>query len=88
MEEEANFWKDDAKINPYERIFVGGFSQGCAISLLYVLSSEKVLGGGIGWSGYLFKSFQLRNHGKIPIIINHGQYDGMVPFKRAVKSYE
>lgn len=67
---------------------MGGFSQGCAVSLLYGLSSDKLLGGAVGWSGHLFQSFDLKNQGKLPLLINHGQYDSMIPFQMAVQSYD
>lgn len=38
---------------PSERIVVGGFSQGCVISLLSGLTSELKLAGIIGCSGWL-----------------------------------
>lgn len=41
---------------PSERIVVGGFSQGCALSLLTGLTSEAKLGGIIGCSGWLVLS--------------------------------
>lgn len=34
---EAEHWKKQNKEDPYKRIFVGGFSQGCAMSLYYGL---------------------------------------------------
>ena len=58
------------------------------MSLLYGLSSDKILGGAIGWSGHLHQSFDLKNLNKLPLFINHGKYDNVVPFKMALKSYE
>ena len=55
---------------------------------MYALTSEKILGGAIGWSGHLFQSFELKNKDKIPLLINHGEHDSMVPFEMAMKSYE
>lgn len=43
------------------KIFVGGFSQGCAVSLLYGLTTKQKLGGVIGYSGFLFTSFDFVN---------------------------
>lgn len=69
VEEEAKFWsekyKNHSKEQIYKRIFVGGFSQGCALSLLYALTSDKLLGGVIGYSGHAFRSFDLKNKGMI-----------------------
>lgn len=88
MEEEADFWRSQ-KIegDVYKRIFVGGFSQGCAISLLWGLSNKIQVGGVIGFSGYLFQSFEIRNAGKIPILLYHGEYDPTIPYKHAMASY-
>lgn len=71
----------------YKRIFVGGFSQGCAISLLFGLSSKQQIGGVIGFSGYLFKSFNLPNLEKVPVLLYHGLLDPTIPFRQAVDSY-
>ena len=89
VEEEKKYWleqKEESEV--YKRIFVGGFSQGCAVSLLYALTTDKILAGAVGWSGHLFQSFELRNVGKIPLLINHGEYDSMIPFEMGRKSYE
>lgn len=37
------------------KVFLGGFSQGCAMSLYSGLVYEKTLGGLIGLSGYFFE---------------------------------
>lgn len=43
---------DEAKIlGGTEKVFIGGFSQGCAISLATFLSYPGVLGGVVGLSG-------------------------------------
>lgn len=42
---------------------MGGFSQGCAMSLLYALTCDNLLGGIIGYSGHVFRSFYLKNKG-------------------------
>jgi lysophospholipase-2 len=44
---------EEAQIIPLERIILGGISQGCATSILALLSSELNLGGFIGWCGFL-----------------------------------
>lgn len=41
----------------------------------------------IGFSGYLFQSFEIRNAGKIPILLYHGEYDPTIPYKHAMASY-
>lgn len=66
---------------------MGGFSQGCAISLLYGLTSKNIVGGVAGLSGYLFRSFEIPNLGKLPVFLEHGSYDNMIPVQVAKKSY-
>jgi predicted esterase len=61
VSDEIKYWKetgikeDDASI--CKRIFIGGFSQGCAVSLCYALSSQRLLAGVVGFSGHLLESF-------------------------------
>lgn len=44
---------EEAQVLPLERIILGGISQGCATTILALLSSEMNLGGFIGWCGFL-----------------------------------
>jgi len=68
VEEEIQYWKEAGVKGSDEdickRIFVGGFSQGCAMSLVYALSGARILGGLVGYSGHLIESFPLKNKGK------------------------
>ncbi|KAK4496924.1 hypothetical protein PRZ48_011373 [Zasmidium cellare] len=79
---------------PPQRIVLGGFSQGCALSLLLDLTSSKYagrLGGIVGLMGYLplaagSKIENMRahaglpvGHGDVPIFLARGQADQMVP---------
>lgn len=45
------------------------------MALLYALTSKKLLAGAIGFSGHPFRSFELVNLGKIPLLIYHGKND-------------
>lgn len=72
-----------------EKIVVGGFSQGCAISLLVGLMSRHAgrLGGVVGLSGYLplaakvAKSVEARgnSNGSTKFFLAHGSRDQLVP---------
>ncbi|KXT09330.1 hypothetical protein AC579_6515 [Pseudocercospora musae] len=79
---------------PSQRIILGGFSQGCALSLLLDLTSKKYagrLGGIVGLMGYLPLANARRiedlrshaglppNHGSVPIFLARGQKDQMIP---------
>lgn len=65
---EIAFWRErgvggsDDEIS--RRVFIGGFSQGCAMSLGYGLTSARLLGGVVGFSGHLFEGLEFRNVGK------------------------
>lgn len=82
---------------PLERIVVGGFSQGCAISLLIGLMSrfKSKLGGVVGLSGYLpligrvSEAMGVRENGDKSTtrwFLAHGSRDQLVP-RRIFTSY-
>ncbi|KAI8994690.1 Phospholipase/carboxylesterase/thioesterase [Pilobolus umbonatus] len=78
---------------PANRIVVGGFSQGCALSLLTGLTSEYKLGGIIGCSGWLFTANKFPALGsdankKTPILMCHGEADATVNTAYGRKSYD
>jgi len=65
-----------------DRIMVGGFSQGCAISLLVGLVGRHrgKLGGVVGLSGYLPSGLvKEKLEGKVNIFLAHGTRDMLVP---------
>ncbi|KAI7902766.1 Phospholipase/carboxylesterase/thioesterase [Cokeromyces recurvatus] len=68
---------------PSNRIIVGGFSQGCVLSLLTGLTSEYKLGAIIGCSGWLglsskFSSLASEANKNTPILMCHGDNDPVV----------
>ncbi|EMC99982.1 hypothetical protein BAUCODRAFT_119543 [Baudoinia panamericana UAMH 10762] len=87
----------DACVNkgiPPQRIVLGGFSQGCALSLITDLVSKKYSGrmaGVVGLCGYLplaegHRLHDLRaiaglppTHGEVPVFLARGQKDMLVP---------
>jgi phospholipase/carboxylesterase len=72
---------------PAERIVLGGFSQGCAITLGAGLRYRHRLGGLVGMSGYMplagttAAERQAANHGT-PVFLAHGRNDGVVTLAR------
>jgi predicted esterase len=77
---------------PPQRIVLGGFSQGCAMSLLTDLTSSKYAGrlaGIVGLMGYLplcdrlpdlrAKAGLPATHGDVPIFLAKGKQDQMIP---------
>ena len=69
-----------------ENVYLGGFSQGCSLSLAtFLLLKEHQLGGVIGLSGMLAlkikdweKEIDLPLKRKTPIFLYHGESDGMI----------
>jgi phospholipase/carboxylesterase len=76
---------------PASRIVLGGFSQGCAMTLLTGLRHPERLAGLIGLSGYLPLAAQTAaerhgaNHGT-PVFMAHGRLDPVIPLARAIAS--
>ncbi|KAM5542330.1 hypothetical protein V8D89_003789 [Ganoderma adspersum] len=82
----------DADI-PANRIVLGGFSQGAAMTLLTGMTSERRLGGLAVLSGWLplrekVKSMLSEHARKIPVFWGHGTADPLVRFDRAKQSLE
>jgi len=76
----------DIKFIP--NIFIGGFSQGAALSLFMGLSSEIKVSGIISLSGYLPKLILKSNFTVPPIIAIHGEGDDIISIKIASDSYK
>jgi len=71
------------------KVFIGGFSQGCAMALHVGLTFEEKLGGIMGFSGYLFPiTKEHEANAKTPIFSSHGKDDPLIPFDLSCKSYE
>jgi len=71
----------------YSKVFLGGFSQGCAMSLYVGLSIPQKLGGIIAYAGYNFEITP-----EIPddrnVIIIHGTKDNIRPWSQVEHTYE
>ena len=66
------------------KIFLGGFSQGAAMSLIAGLKYPLKLGGIIMLSGWIFKNTDLLNYSlNLPIFIGHGDKDKVVLYENA-----
>jgi phospholipase/carboxylesterase len=79
--------REIARGMPARRIVLGGFSQGCAITLAAGLRFGQRLGGLVGMSGYvpLAANTAAERHtanADVPVFIAHGQRDGIVPMAR------
>ena len=76
---------------PARRIVLGGFSQGCAMTLVAGLRYPQRLAGLLGMSGYLplASSTAADRHAAnadVPVFLAHGQRDGVIGLDRAVAS--
>jgi phospholipase/carboxylesterase len=76
---------------PAHRIVLGGFSQGCAMTLLAGLRYPRRLGALVGMSGYLplAASTAAERHDAnalVPIFMAHGRRDPMIALDRAQAS--
>ena len=76
---------------PPEKVILAGFSQGGAIVLQTALRYPKKLAGVMALSTYLPLASTLaaeRNpaNARIPIFMAHGQYDDIIPIRRAQES--
>ena len=73
----------------YDKIFIGGFSQGACLSLDFAYTFEKKIGGVIACSGILFYQTEIKKENKdINVFIAHGKYDKVINFDVSMKSYE
>jgi len=78
---------------PSEKIIIGGFSQGAAMSFYLGLKYHKKLGGIAALSGYLpLKDMLIRSIKndliKIPIFMAHGLYDNVIDIEIADSSFK
>jgi phospholipase/carboxylesterase len=74
---------------PASRIVLGGFSQGCAMTLLAGLRAPQRLAGLLGMSGYLplaatTAAERSDANRDVPIFLGHGRADPIVPLAGAV----
>ncbi len=72
---------------PASRIVLGGFSQGCAMTLLAGLRAPQRLAGLLGLSGYLplaatMAAERSDANRDVPIFLAHGRMDPVVPYAR------
>ncbi len=82
--------KNEAKkIGDYNKIYIGGFSQGACMALYICLGINFKIGGGIICSGFLFPQMEINEENKdIKIFIGHGTDDNVIGYNIAKNSYE
>ena len=76
-------------IGDSSKVFIGGFSQGVAMSLQAGLSFNQKLGGLIGWCGYFFEITKESNeNSETPILIIHGLADEVRPWEKVKHTFQ
>ncbi|KAK4232365.1 Phospholipase/carboxylesterase/thioesterase [Podospora fimiseda] len=80
---------------PADRIVIGGFSQGGAMSIFAGLTSKVKLAGIVGLSSYLLLSLKFADlvpkptpNQDTPIFLGHGDSDQVVNYELGKKSYD
>ncbi|WP_338767124.1 carboxylesterase [Massilia sp. METH4] len=91
LQVEALIEREKSRGIPASRIILGGFSQGCAMTLQTGLRYKEKLAGLLCLSGYLplaDKTAAERNaaNADTPIFLAHGRLDPVVPLARATAS--
>lgn len=82
LDKEISILKDPS------RVFIGGMSQGCVMSLYTGLTSKCKLGGILGFSGFYFPYIEENEESSLtPILISHGKEDKDIPWSFAEKTY-
>jgi phospholipase/carboxylesterase len=84
---QALIQREIARGVPASRIVLGGFSQGCAMTLLAGLRAPQRLAGLLGLSGYLplaatTAAERSPANRDVPVFLGHGRMDPVVPFAR------
>ena len=88
---EALIERERARGIAASRIVLGGFSQGCAMTLMTGLRYRERLAGLLGMSGYLplaattEAEHSVANAG-VPVFLGHGRQDPVIAIERAIAS--
>ena len=70
------------------KLFIGGFSQGCFMSLYCSLTYDKPIGGIIGSGGYLVPIIDMHPaNAHLPMFLTHGTADNIIYFDLAEQIY-
>ena len=83
VEKEVKYFGGDRS-----KVFVGGFSQGAAMTLDFYLKQQPRLGGCFALSGFLFPQLKFNSDTSNNIIATHCHDDQVLNFQLCMKSYE
>ena len=80
--------EDKLKINPKSKIYIGGFSQGAALSIFYGINTNYKVQGIISFSGFVPKfNYQDKTITK-PILKIHGINDDIINFQTSENTFD
>ena len=80
--------EDKLKTNPSSKIFIGGFSQGAALSIFYGLKTIHKIHGVVAFSGFVPKFNYQNTMITKPILKIHGIYDDIINFQTSENTFD
>ena len=80
--------EDKLKTNPSSKIYIGGFSQGAALSIFYGLKMIHKIHGVVSFSGFVPKFNYQNTMIRKPILKIHGIYDDIINFQASENTFD
>ena len=80
--------KNKLKTNPSSKIYIGGFSQGAALSIFYGLKMIHKIHGMFSFSGFVPKFNYQNTMITKPILKIHGIYDDIINFQTSENTFD
>jgi phospholipase/carboxylesterase len=80
--------EDKLKTNPSSKIYIGGFSQGAALSIFYGLKMINKIHGVVSFSGFVPKFNYQNTMITKPILKIHGIYDDIINFQTSENTFD
>jgi predicted esterase len=80
--------EDKLKTNPSSKIYIGGFSQGAALSIFYGLKTIHKIHGVVCFSGFVPKFNYQNTMITKPILKIHGIYDDIINFQTSENTFD
>ena len=80
--------EDKLKTNPSSKIYIGGFSQGAALSIFYGLKMIHKIHGVVSFSGFVPKFNYQNIMITKPILKIHGIYDDIINFQTSENTFD
>jgi phospholipase/carboxylesterase len=80
--------EDKLKTNPSSKIYIGGFSQGAALSIFYGLKMTHKIHGVVSFSGFVPKFNYQNTMITKPILRIHGIHDDIINFQTSENTFD